>query len=88
MTWMQSQHDDLLVVLEDAEKRLNNLRDSIQTIETLRSELFLRGQTRVLLRRETENAKSCTILALEMLEMIRVVRDLNQHSKPPIEASR
>ena len=83
---MQSQHDDLLVVLEDAEKRLNNLRDSIQTM--LRSKLFLRGQIRVLPRRETGNAKSCTVLPLDMLEMIRVVRGLNQQAKPPIEASR
>lgn len=73
-TWMHSQPDELLAVLEDAERRLKDLRDSIQNLETLRSKLFLRWKSRLLLRRDIDVAKSSTVLALEMVEMIRVVQ--------------
>ena len=87
-TLMQSQPDKLLVVLESAEKRLNTLTNSIHNVETLRSISSLRWQSRVLLRRDMASAKSLTVLALEMVGMIRVVQGQIRHAEPPIEVSR
>lgn len=88
VTSMHSQANDLLDVLEDTEMRLNGLRDSIRNVETLRSKLFLRWQSRVLLRRDMDDTKSSIVLALEMVEMIRIVQGDIQHAKPLIEVSR
>ena len=85
---MHSQANDLLDVLEDTEMRLKGLRDSIRNVETLRSKLFLRWQSRVLLRRDMDDTKSSIVLALEMVEMIRIVQGQFQHAKPLIEVSR
>ena len=87
-TLMQSQPDELLVVLESAEKRLHTLTNSIHNVETLRSVSSLRWQSRALLRRDIDVAKSLTVLALEMVGMIRVVQGRTQHAEPPIEVSR
>ena len=85
---MHSQANDLLDVLEDTEKRLKGLRDSIRNVETLRSKLFLHWQSRVFLRRDMGDTKSSIVLALEMVEMIRIVQGHIQHAKPLIEVSR
>lgn len=87
-TRMQSQSDALLVVLEDAEKRLKILRDNVQNFETLHSKLFLHWQDRVLQRRDINFAKSLIVLALEMVEMIRDVHGQTQHAEPVIDVSR
>lgn len=82
VTRMQSQPNDLLVLLEDIEKRLESLRTSIHNVDTLRSEVVLRWQSRVLLRRNTDAAIPCIVVALEIIEMIRVVQGHIRHAKP------
>lgn len=78
----------MLVVLKDAEKRLNTLRDVIDNFDTLRSTSSLRWQSRALLQRDVDVVKSLTVLALEMVGMIRVVQGQVQHAEPPVEFSR
>ena len=85
---MRSQHNGLLVVLGHAEKRVKTLRDSIQDVVTLRLELFIRWHNLALLRRDLDVSKASTVLALEMVEMIKVIQGRVQNTKPLIEVSR
>ena len=85
---MQSQPDDLLIVLENAALRLRTIGDNIQKVETLRSKLFLRSPSRFLQRPDMEVAKRLTALALDTVEMIRDVHGRTQHAEPVIEISR
>lgn len=87
-TWMQSQHDKFLVVLDDAEKSLTSLKNNIQDFGTLRTKLFLRWHSRVLLQGDMDIAKSSTLLALAMVDMIRFFQGQMQHTKPLTEPSR
>lgn len=86
--WRQSQPDELLVVLEDAAKRLTTLRDNIQNVETLRTKLFIREQVRDLRRHDMDVAKSLTVLALETVELVRAIQGRTQRAEPLIEVPR